>query len=162
MSPRCIPAHLDDLVWKLRASKYFTKLDLKSSFHQLLFINLATFATLIYLFRFKRVCFELISAPAAFQRIMSKIIHGFDGVVCCLDDILVFGPSLEEHDQRVRNVLTRVRESGLTLNDKCIFRETSIDFLGFHVDGEGIKPAGHWQNSGPPGCFPIEDILGNV
>jgi transposase InsO family protein len=58
-----------------------------------------------------------------------------------MDDILVWGRTLEEHDARVRNVMQRLREAGVTLGaDKCVIGLSEVPFLGDIVGKEGIRP----------------------
>ena len=72
---------------------------------------------------------------------MGDIVSGLEGVVCLVDDILVFGETQEEHDRCLTAVLARIKDAGLTLNrEKCQFNRTSIKFLGQVVDGAGIRP----------------------
>ena len=64
-----------------------------------------------------------------------------DGVVCLIDDVLVYGKTEQEHDQHLKATLRRISEAGLTLSkEKCIFGATSISFLGQTVNSEGIQP----------------------
>ena len=57
------------------------------------------------------------------------------------DDIIVFGKDNKQHDKALKQVLDRVRESGLKLNKKkCIFRVTETTFLGHVISCDGIKP----------------------
>jgi len=52
-----------------------------------------------------------------------------------MDDILVWGKDHEEHDKRLKVVLERIRDSGMTLNkEKCVFRASKIKFLGHYVE----------------------------
>ena len=69
---------------------------------------------------------------------MSQILVDLDGVICHMDDILVHAPDQVTHDQRLRGVLQRLREAGVTLNEKCEFSKTSIKFLGHIIDAKGI------------------------
>ncbi|GBN33419.1 Retrovirus-related Pol polyprotein from transposon 17.6 [Araneus ventricosus] len=58
-----------------------------------------------------------------------------------MDDILIWGSTQEEHDQRLTEVCKRLKNSGMTLNaKKCIFSQTSIKCLGHVIDGQGIHP----------------------
>ena len=64
-----------------------------------------------------------------------------EGVVCLIDDVLVFGATKEEHDARLTQVLTRLRKSGLTLNQlKCVFGKKAICFFGQLVDESRARP----------------------
>jgi len=81
------------------------------------------------------------SAPEFFQRAMEKILKGIKGVICLMDDILVYGKTAEEHWDRLREVLVRIEKSGMTLKkEKCEFGCTEIKFLGHLVSNTGIKP----------------------
>jgi hypothetical protein len=56
-----------------------------------------------------------------------------------MDDVLVYGRTQEEHNDRLRRVLQRIQESGMTLNpDKRAFSYKRVKFLGHVVDGSGI------------------------
>ena len=87
--------NIEEMFTELRNAKYFSKLDLKSAYHQLELDEssraFTTFITHKGLFRYKRVCFGLASAPSCFQRVMSSVLKGLDGVLCFIDDIIVFG-----------------------------------------------------------------------
>jgi hypothetical protein len=70
---------------------------------------------------------------------MSAILSGLDGVVCQMDDVLVFGKDQLEHDTRLTNVLKCIEQAGATLNpDKCEFSQNRLKFLGHVIDNKGI------------------------
>ncbi len=136
-------ATVDENLAKIRGSKFFSKLDAKSGFWQIPLDPesklLTTFVTPYGRFCFNRLPFGISSAPEVFQRQMSKILDGLDGVICQMDDILIHGATQEEHDERVRRVLKRLRDAGVTLNNKCCFSQRSIKFLGHVISPEGIS-----------------------
>ena len=71
---------------------------------------------------------------------MSNILEGEDGVLCHMDDILIFCQTLEEHDVRLHRVLKKIKAAGITLNkSKCKFRKESLSFLGHKIDKTGIS-----------------------
>ena len=71
---------------------------------------------------------------------MSKILTGLDGIVCQMDDVLVFGSDRTQHDARLLAVLQRIESAGVTLNaQKCVFGTTVIKFLGHVIDQTGIR-----------------------
>nr|XP_054917172.1 uncharacterized protein K02A2.6-like [Dermacentor andersoni]XP_054921513.1 uncharacterized protein K02A2.6-like isoform X1 [Dermacentor andersoni] len=136
--------HVEELLQMFHGATYFSKLDLASAYHQLLLEegsrDLTTFITHEGLFRFKRVCFGLASAPAVFQKMMSQILQNCKNVVCYLDDILVWGQTKPEHDANLREVLLCISNSGMKLNEKCVFSVRELTFLGHKISAEGISP----------------------
>lgn len=133
----------EEIFHKFRNAKYFSCLDLKSAYHQMTLHtksrNLTAFVTEEGLWRYTRVCFGLASAPAAFQKMMTKIISGLDGVECYLDDVIIYGSSEHEHDIRLNKALSRLEGYGVQLNkDKCIFKQTEIHFLGHRISLNSI------------------------
>ena len=93
--------------------------------------NLLTFGTTIRRFCFKRLPYGIHSASEVFQKIVSSIISDIQGSANSQDDIVTWGKTLAEHDNRLRKVLLKVRESDLKLNkNECQFRKNSIVFLG--------------------------------
>ena len=100
---------------------------------------LTTFITPFGRYCFNRLPFGISSAPEIFQRTMSSILEGLDGVICRMDDILIHGRHQAEHDERIRAVLHRLQKVGLTLNNqKCEFSKGRIKFLGHIVDAQGV------------------------
>ena len=70
---------------------------------------------------------------------MSRVLSGLAGVVCQMDDVLIFGRNREDHDVRLKAALTRIKSAGITLNkDKCLFGQEKIQFLGHIIDKNGI------------------------
>ena len=68
---------------------------------------------------------------------MEKLLQGLSGVVCQVDDVLVYGT---EHDDRLMAVLKRVEAAKVTLNKKCLFNQEEVKFLGHLVNKKGIAP----------------------
>jgi len=66
-------------------------------------------------------------------------LSGLSGVVCDQDDVLVFGSSEQEHDERMRKVLCIMQKCGLTLNDKRECGQRSVKFLGHIIDENGVR-----------------------
>eukprot|EP00731_Ephydatia_muelleri_P009750 Em0005g336a len=84
--------------------------------------------------------FGISCAPELFQKRMSDILQDIEGKLCQMDDVLVFGSSQEEHDDRLKAVLKRIEEAGMRLNpDKCAFSRHQVKFLGHIVDQRGIQ-----------------------
>ncbi|UYV76586.1 K02A2.6-like, partial [Cordylochernes scorpioides] len=69
------------------------------------------------------------------------VIAGMDGVMCYLDDILIFASDSKTHDRILRLVLRKLKEAKVTLNKaKCVFGVPRINFLGHILDEDGIRP----------------------
>lgn len=136
---------VDQTLAQLAGAKLFTKLDANSGFWQIPLSPesalLTIFMTPFGRFCFHRLPFGITSAPEHFQRRMSKTLSGLTGVVCLIDDVLVYGKTREEHDERLRKVLLRLQNSGVTLNhEKCHFAQSRVNFLGHVIDAMGIQP----------------------
>ena len=99
-----------------------------------------TFGTTIVRFRFKRLPYGINSASKVFQKTVSSVVFDIEGSANSQDDIVIWEKTLAEHNNRLRKVLLKVRESGLRLNkNKCQFCKNSIVFLGHIISSEGIK-----------------------
>lgn len=124
---------------------FFTKLDLKDAyFHVELqeeVRHYTTFMTANGLMRFKRLPFGLSCAPEMFQRVMERLLINCKNVIIYLDDILIFALTLEELESLVADVKRVLNNNNLTINEKkSVYNQTSVDFLGFNIDGAGILP----------------------
>uniref|UniRef100_A0A3Q3K885 ribonuclease H n=1 Tax=Monopterus albus TaxID=43700 RepID=A0A3Q3K885_MONAL len=72
---------------------------------------------------------------------MSELLHGHEGTVVYMDDILIFGETQEIHDQRLKRVMETIKAAGLKLNkDKCRLSQPELNFLGQVVTKDGIAP----------------------
>ena len=117
----------EELFSQMSGAKYFSKLDASSGYWQIKVdresSNLLTVGTTIGRFRFKRLPYGIHSASEVFQKTVSSIISDIQGSANSQDDIVISGKILAEHDNRLRKVLLKVRESGLKLDmNKCQFR----------------------------------------
>ena len=135
----------EEIISQMHGAKFFTKLDASNGYWQIPVDNessdLLTFATTFGRYKFKRMPYGIHSASEIFQLEISKIIEGIDGVANSQDDIIIWAETKEIHDARVKQVLTRIRDSGLKLNkDKCTFGARELTFLGHIISAEGVKP----------------------
>lgn len=141
---RHILPSVDQTLAQLSGAKVFSKLDARSGFWQIPLAResalLTTFITPYGRYCFNRLPFGISSAPEHFQRRMSQMLESHEGVLCHADDILVFGRNKEEHNMRLHQVLQKVKEEGLTLNEKCEFGQDSMIFVGHKVTATGIEP----------------------
>ena len=71
---------------------------------------------------------------------MNKILSGLPGILCHMDDVLIFGSSKEEHNIRLQHALQKLQSTGVTLNrSKCEFGKEQLTFLGHVLDKDGIS-----------------------
>lgn len=72
---------------------------------------------------------------------MQELLQDHKGTVVYMDNILLFGASVEEHDSNLRKVMDTILRSGLKLNRKtCKIRQSSLHFLGHVISRDGIAP----------------------
>ena len=91
------------------------------------------------LYRYLRLLFGVASAQAVFQEAMDALLQGLPHIICYLDDILVTGSTTQEHLQNLAVVLERLSQHGLRLKEeKCSFMQDSVDYLGHHIDAQGV------------------------
>ena len=126
---------------------YFTTLDLASGFHQIPMaekdIEKTAFSVNNGKYEFVRLPFGLKNAPGIFQRVMDDILREHIGKIChvYIDDIIVFGKTLEEHLSNLEKVLETLRKANFKIQpDKSEFLRTEVEFLGFIVSKDGLKP----------------------
>ena len=133
----------DQFLAQLSGAKVFSKLDCNSGFYQIPLHEesqeLTRFITPFGRYCFKRLPFGISSGPEVFHREMTRILSEVPGVIVDIDDVLISGRSQQEHDERLRSVLERMQEAGVTLNEKCVFSVDTIKFLGHIISQEGIK-----------------------
>ena len=135
----------EEIFARMSGAKYFSKLDASSGFWQIKVdedsSKLLVFSTPFGRYKFLRLPFGIVSAPEIFHAAVAEIIEGLDGVANEIDDIIVWGSTLEIHNQRLHAVFERIRQSGLKLNkDKCVIGATELSYLGHVTSDEGIKP----------------------
>ena len=135
---------VDDTLAQLAGATIYSKLDANSGFWQIPLAEesrkLTTFLTPFGRYCFNKLPFGISSAPELFQQRMSKLLEGLSGMVCLMDDILIFGSNTAEHDSRLEAALKRIEAAGVTLNpNKCEFRTTTVKFLGHIIDKGGIR-----------------------
>ena len=141
---------IDESLSKLGDKKFFTTLDLGSAFWQVTLRkqerDKTGFACELGLFQWKRMPFGTCNAMAIFQRLMAHALIGVtkkDGnlVMCYVDDAVIATPTLEDHIERLGEVLARMNRSGLKCKpSKCEILKDSIKYLGMMVDRHGIRP----------------------
>lgn len=135
---------LHDFTFNLQDKKIFSKIDLQKAYYQIRNreedIKKTAVITPFGLFEFTKMCFGLRNAGQTFQRHIDNILRDLP-VFPFVDDILVSSINQEEHRRDLEEVFKRLRDHGLQINvAKCVFGQTSLDFLGYTISCDGIKP----------------------
>ena len=141
---RHVTPTVDDVIFELNWSSYFTKLDLNKGYHQLELAPesryITTFSANQKLWRYKRLMFGLSSAAEVFQNAIQTTLQGIPKAFNISDDILVHGRTQAEHDDNLRQVFEQVRATNLTLNrEKCVFNQRHLSFFGHVWSPEGVS-----------------------
>lgn len=139
--------NIEDVLDQLGEAIYFSTLDLASGFHQ---VPMKTedkaktaFSTPRGHFEFNRMTFGLKNAPATFQRLINTVLVNNLGHDCFvyLDDIIIFGKNLKQHNERLSRVFKSIRHHNLKLQpDKCEFLRKEVTYLGHVISENGVQP----------------------
>ena len=138
---------IDELLDRLRGAQFFTKIDLRSGYHQIRVhpedVHKTAFRTRYGHFEFLVLPFGLTNAPATFMHLMHSIFREYldSFIVIFLDDILVYSKGLREHVTHVRQTLAILRKHQLYAKvSKCSFFQHRVEYLGHIVSAEGLAP----------------------
>jgi hypothetical protein len=136
---------IDDLFDQLRGSQVFSKIDLRSGYHQLRVkkedIPKTAFRTRYGHFEFLVMPFGLTNAPTVFMDLMNRVFHEYldSFVIVFIDDILVYSKIQEEHEEHLRIVLQILRDRELfAIFKKCEFWMDRVVFLRHVISRDGI------------------------
>lgn len=139
--PRC-----DEMFDRLGEARYFSKMDLKTGFHQIRVrpedIEKTAFKTKYGQFEYLVLPMGLCNAPATFQTLMNTIFQDCIDVylVVYMDDLLVFSKTEDDHMRHLETVLSRLQSEELFVaSKKCSFMQLETEFLGLIVGKNGIK-----------------------
>ncbi|XP_062105107.1 uncharacterized protein LOC133816821, partial [Humulus lupulus] len=136
---------IDDLFDQLRGATVFSKIDLRSGYHQLKVkgedIPKTAFRTRYGHYEFLVMSFGLTNAPAAFMDLMNRVFKDYldKFVVVFIDDILIYSKDEVEHEEHLRMILTRLKEHQLYAKfKKCEFWLSQVAFLGHIISRDGV------------------------
>lgn len=135
----------EDIFVKLTGDKYFSKFDLSKGYWQVPMRqedkDKTTFVCHKGLYRFRVMPFGLVNAPAVFNRIMRRLLHGSQNLDNYLDDVLGHTITWTDHLAALRDFFQRVRDANLVLRPrKCIIGSSEISFLGHKISEGCLKP----------------------
>ncbi|KAI3727526.1 hypothetical protein L6452_16142 [Arctium lappa] len=137
---------IDDLFDQLQGAGCFSKIDLRSGYHQVKVreedFPKSAFRTRYGYYEFLVMPFGLTNAPAVFMDLMNRVCRPFldKSVIVFIDDILVYSKSELEHEQHLREVLDVLRKERLYAKfSKCDFWLEEVQFLGHVVTRDGVK-----------------------
>ncbi|XP_062710595.1 uncharacterized protein K02A2.6-like [Aedes albopictus] len=139
---------VDELLGSVSGAVVFSKIDIKDAYHQIEISEqsrpITTFVTKNGLYRFKRLMFGISCAPEIFQKTMENILAGLEGIIVYLDDVVLFGATEKEHNERLQALRERLDEYGILLNhDKCVYNVEEVVVLGHVLNKNGIRPTEH-------------------
>ena len=137
---------VEEVAATLAEARVFSTLDATSGFYQIRLAEertwLTTFNTPFGRFKFERLLFGLVSAPEIFQRAMTEMFEDIEKCEVIVDDLLVWGKSVEEHDLTLEKVLQRAEETDLRFNEeKCKFHKQEVTYVGHVFGTDGLRPS---------------------
>ncbi|GJS16720.1 putative reverse transcriptase domain-containing protein [Tanacetum coccineum] len=136
---------IDDLFDQLQGSSVYSKIDLRSGYHQLRIreedIPITAFRTRYGHYEFQVMPFGLTNAPAVFMDLMNRVCKPYldKFVIVFIDDILIYSKNKEEHGEHLKTILNLLRSEKLYAKfSKCDFWLDSVQFLGHVIDSSGV------------------------
>ena len=137
---------MDDILDQLGKAKFFSAFDLSAGFHQIPMRErdkkYTAFSTSQGHFEYNRMPFGFRNAPATFQRMKDNAFRGLIGNKCFayIDDIVIFGDTIQQHNQNMEDVLQRIKQLGLRLEpNKCKYLKSELEYFGHIITKEGVK-----------------------
>jgi len=119
LSERYPIPNVEELLHKLNRRAVLSKVDLKWGFHQILFSecsqHITTLVTHHGMCQYKRLMYDMTSAPGKYQQIVRDVLEGCEGVANTADDLIIHGNGVEELDRRLFAVLDSLKRVGLML-----------------------------------------------
>jgi hypothetical protein len=136
----------EETVSTLHGSRYFSVLDCYSGFWQLKLAEEDKMKTAFSVpsghYQFLRLPYGLANSPASFQRLMDLVLRDLIGteVYVFIDDVIVYGNTIEGHARMLSHVLERFDKANLQLQPgKCVFAQPQVEYLGYIISRDGIR-----------------------
>ncbi|GKF83572.1 putative reverse transcriptase domain-containing protein [Tanacetum coccineum] len=136
---------IDDLFDQLQGSSVYSKIDLRSGYHQLRVweedIPKTAFRTRYGHYEFQVMPFGLTNTPAVFMDLMNRVCKPYldKFVIVFIDDILIYSKNEQEHEEHLKLILELLKKEELYAKfSKCEFWIPKVQFLGHVIDSEGI------------------------
>ncbi|GJY85885.1 putative reverse transcriptase domain-containing protein [Tanacetum coccineum] len=136
---------IDDLFDQLQGSSVYSKIDLRSGYHQLRIreedIPITSFRTRYGHYEFQVMPFGLTNAPAVFMDLMNRVCKPYldKFMIVFIDDILIYSKNKEEHAEHLKTILNLLRSEKLYAKfSKCDFWLDFVQFLGHVIDSSGV------------------------
>ena len=135
---------LEDVLHELQGATVFSKADLSSGYWHVKLDDesslLTTFQTCFGRYRWCRLPFGTTVSSEVFQKHLLEALRGLPGIICIADDIVIYGKTLEEHDENLRKFFERCLETGIKLNnDKLDIGLKEVTFMGHRITKEGLR-----------------------
>ena len=139
---------IEDVLASLHGAKWFTTMDMEQGFHQIRMApedrHKTAFRTILGNFEWCVMPFGLKGAPSTFQAIMNSMFFELlgNGVLVYMDDVLIYTKTFEEHLKLLDLVLQRLWDHKMFPKfSKCRFAVQSIEYLGYHIGADGVRPS---------------------
>ena len=135
---------LEEISADMNGAKFFSTLDADKAFWQVKLdeesTDLVTFDTPFGRYKFLRMPYGILSASEVFQRCFQEIFGDLEGVKIYIDNVLLWGKTKEEHDERLRKVLEKARERNVKFNkSKCKIAVNEVKYLGHKFTDKGLQ-----------------------
>ena len=137
-------SRVEDIFSKLGKARYYTTLDLRSSYHHIALdeksIKKTAFVAPFGKYEYLNVPFGLPQVPAYFQNLKNEVLNGLNFTLDYLDDVIIFSETAEQHLKHIQIMLTRLKQASLKLRkSKCAFFKKELYYIGHLLTTQGIK-----------------------